>query len=76
MILSRWIKMQGFIISDHMNRIPDFIGDVGKWLAQGKIKYKEHTVDGLENAPDSFRGLFRGANFGKLVVKVSSPTAF
>ncbi|MFT5483125.1 MAG: NADPH-dependent curcumin reductase CurA [Halieaceae bacterium] len=72
MILSRRIKMQGFIISDHMDRVPDFIGDVGKWYAEGKIKYKEDMVEGLENAPDAFRGLFQGANFGKLVVKVGS----
>jgi NADPH-dependent curcumin reductase CurA len=72
MILSRRIKMQGFIISDHMDRVPDFIGDVGKWFAEGKIKYKEHMVDGLENAPDAFLGLFQGANFGKLVVKVGA----
>ena len=35
------------------------------------MKYKEHVVDGLDNAPEAFFGLFRGANFGKLVVKVS-----
>jgi NADPH-dependent curcumin reductase len=71
MILSRRIKMQGFIISDYTHRIPDFINDMTGWMAQGKIKYREHTVDGLENAPDAFMGLFKGANFGKLVVKVS-----
>ena len=71
-ILTRRIKMQGFIVSDHTDRVPDFIRDVSGWLAQGKIKYREDVVDGLENAPDAFFGLFRGANFGKLVVKVSA----
>ena len=72
MILRRRIKMQGFIISDHANRIPDFVTDVSRWLAEGKIKYREHMVSGLENAPDAFLGLFSGANFGKLVVKVGA----
>lgn len=71
MILSRSIRMQGFIVSDYRHRVPAFIGDMSKWMAAGKIKYREHTVDGLENAPDAFLGLFKGANFGKLVVKVS-----
>ena len=72
LILTRSIKMQGFIVSDYVNRIPDFIGDVSSWLAQGKIKYKEHMVDGLGGAPEAFLGLFSGANFGKLVVKVNA----
>lgn len=71
MLLTRRIKMQGFIVSDHRDRIPDFVRDVSAWLAAGKIKYREDVVDGLENAPEAFLGLFRGANFGKLVVKLS-----
>lgn len=71
LILSRSIKMQGFIVSNYLHRSPQFIADMSQWLAQGKIKYKEHVVTGLENAPEAFLGLFRGANFGKLVVKVS-----
>jgi NADPH-dependent curcumin reductase len=71
MILSRSIKMHGFIVSDYMHRVPAFIGDMSKWVAEGKVKYREHMVEGLENAPEAFLGLFKGANFGKLVVKVS-----
>ncbi|MEM8497416.1 MAG: NADP-dependent oxidoreductase [Pseudomonadota bacterium] len=71
MILTKRIKMQGFIISDHADRIPEFVTDVSSWLQQGKIKYKEDVVNGIENAPEAFLGLFSGANFGKLVVKVS-----
>lgn len=70
-ILQRSIRMQGFIVSDYRERIPAFIGDMAGWLAAGKLKYKEHRIDGLENAPEAFLGLFKGANFGKLVVKVS-----
>lgn len=71
LILQKSIKMQGFIVSDHRHRIPAFIGDMAGWLAEGKITYREDMVEGLENAPEAFLGLFRGANFGKLVVRVS-----
>ena len=70
-LLTRRIKMQGFIVSDHRDRIPDFVRDVSGWLAAGKLVYREDIVEGLENAPEAFLGLFEGANFGKLVVKVS-----
>lgn len=71
LILQRSLKLQGFIVSNYRNRIPAFIGDMSQWLAAGKVKYREDVVQGLENAPEAFLGLFEGANFGKLVVKVS-----
>lgn len=72
MILTRRLKMQGFIISDYAHRAPEFVKDVSTWMAEGKLKYKEHMVNGLENAPEAFFGLFKGANFGKLVVNVGA----
>ncbi|MFT6286401.1 MAG: NADPH-dependent curcumin reductase CurA [Halieaceae bacterium] len=71
MILTKSIRMQGFIVSNYFDRVPAFTGDMSSWLSQGKIKYKEDVVEGLKNAPEAFMGLFQGANFGKLVVKVS-----
>jgi NADPH-dependent curcumin reductase CurA len=71
LILQRSLKIQGFIVSNYRDRIPAFIGDMSGWLAEGKITYREDVVDGLENAPQAFLGLFSGANFGKLVVRVS-----
>jgi NADPH-dependent curcumin reductase CurA len=71
LILTKSIKMQGFIVSDYVERVPAFVKDMSGWLGEGRVKYKEHRVNGLENAPTAFMGLFRGANFGKLVVKVS-----
>jgi NADPH-dependent curcumin reductase CurA len=71
LILQRSLKIQGFIVSNYRDRIPAFVGDMSVWLAEGKIKYREDVVDGLENAPEAFLGLFTGANFGKLVVQVS-----
>ncbi len=71
LILQRSLKLQGFIVSNHQGRIPDFVGDMSGWLAAGKIKYREDVVEGLDNAPKAFLGLFRGDNFGKLVVRVN-----
>ncbi|MEZ5567700.1 MAG: NADP-dependent oxidoreductase [Halioglobus sp.] len=71
LLLQRSIKMQGFLVGNYLHRLPDFVGDMTGWLADGKITYREDVVEGLENAPDAFLGLFSGENFGKLVVKVS-----
>lgn len=70
-ILRRSIKMQGFLVGNYLHRLPDFVSDMTGWLADGKIVYREDVVEGLENAPEAFLGLFSGENFGKLVVKVS-----
>ncbi|MBT4519576.1 MAG: NADP-dependent oxidoreductase [Halieaceae bacterium] len=72
LILTKSIRMQGFIVSNYRHRVPAFTGDMTGWLASGKMKYREHMVQGLENAPEAFMGFFAGANFGKLVVQVNS----
>ncbi|HWZ42193.1 MAG TPA: NADP-dependent oxidoreductase [Candidatus Saccharimonadales bacterium] len=64
------LKFQGFIVSDHMGIWPEALGQLAQWVGEGKIKYRETVVPGLENAPNAFVGLFKGENFGKLVVKV------
>ena len=70
-LLVKRALIQGFIVSDHPEREADFLRDVSGWLKDGKIKYREDIVDGLENAPRAFLGLFRGENTGKLLVRVS-----
>ncbi|MFJ5443218.1 NADP-dependent oxidoreductase [Pectobacterium sp. CHL-2024] len=70
-ILKKRIRMQGFIIfDDYGHRFDEFWKDVSPWVEEGKIKYREEIVDGLENAPEAFIGLLHGRNFGKLVVRV------
>jgi NADPH-dependent curcumin reductase CurA len=72
-LLTKRIKMQGFIIfDDYGHRYGEFYQQMSAWLAEGRIKYREDIVDGLENAPDAFIGLLEGKNFGKLVVRVAS----
>ncbi|EHK8983781.1 NADP-dependent oxidoreductase [Vibrio vulnificus] len=73
-LLIKRIKMQGFIIfDDYGHRYGEFAADMTQWLAQGKIHYREHLVQGLENAPDAFIGLLEGKNFGKMVVRTNQP---
>ena len=64
------LLLQGFIVSDHLHRQPQFSADMGEWIAAGKIQWQETIVDGLENAPRAFLGLFTGENTGKMLVRL------
>jgi hypothetical protein len=70
-ILTKRLRVQGFIVYDFAQQTEDFLRDAGAWIREGKLKYREDIVEGLENAPQAFIGLLKGANFGKLLVKVS-----
>jgi len=69
-VLMNRALLKGFIISDHTDRLGDFLRDMTRWYRDGKVKYREDVVVGLENAPQAFIGLLKGRNFGKLIVKV------
>ncbi len=70
-LLVKRIRMQGFIVFDYEGRQAEFLGPMRQWLAEGKVKFREDIVEGLENAPRAFMGLLTGENFGKLVVRVA-----
>lgn len=70
-LLVKQIKVHGFIISTYFNRMPAFVADMSQWMKEERIKYREDITKGLENAPTAFMGLFKGSNFGKLLVQVS-----
>ena len=70
-VLSQSLTVRGFIQSEFQkSHGRDFVRDMGQWVAEGKVRYREDLVDGLENAPAAFAGMLRGENFGKLVVRV------
>ncbi len=72
-LLTKRIRMQGFIIfDDYGHRYGEFASQMSAWVNEGKIKFREDLVDGLENAPSAFIGLLTGKNFGKLVVRVAA----
>jgi NADPH-dependent curcumin reductase CurA len=64
-------RVEGFILLDYRDRFVDAILQLGQWVQEGRIRYAEDIVDGLENAPAAFRRLFTGENTGKLIVKVA-----
>ncbi len=70
-VLRRRLKIQGFIIFDHYPRMRAFQQEMSGWLREGRVKYREQFIDGLENAPRGLMGLLRGENFGKSLVRVS-----
>ena len=70
LIVTKRLRVQGFIVMDHGDRYPAFFAEVGPWVRDGKIVYRETIVDGLEQLPSAFAGLFRGDNVGKMLVRV------
>jgi NADPH-dependent curcumin reductase CurA len=65
--------MTGFVVSDYAARYPEALRDLAGWLAAGKVKSREHIVEGLDQFPDAFQMLFAGANHGKLILKIAEP---
>ncbi len=70
-ILRKRMTMRGFIVFDDFGHLYDeFAGKMQPWVQEGKVKYREDVIDGLENAPAAFAGMLKGENFGKRVVKL------
>ena len=74
-LLTNRVLVKGFIVSDHLDRLPDFLRDAAAWVREGRLRYREDVVAGLEHAPAAFVGLLQGKNFGKLLVKVGEEPA-
>jgi hypothetical protein len=64
------LTLRGYIILDHFDRMADFAREVGAWVGEGKVTWRETVVEGLDNAPGAFIGLLRGENTGKMLVKL------
>ncbi len=70
LILVNRLKVQGFIVSEHMEFWPQALTELGTLVASGKLKYRESVAQGLASAPEAFLGLLKGKNFGKQVVQL------
>jgi NADPH-dependent curcumin reductase CurA len=70
LILTNRMKIEGFIVSEHMEVWPEALKELGTLVATGKLKFRESVAQGLENAPEAFLGLLKGRNFGKQLVKL------
>ncbi len=71
-VLVKRLTLRGFIVFDFANQQAEFLAQVGPMFRDGRIKYREHIVDGLENAARALIGLLRGENFGKVIVRVAA----
>lgn len=69
-VVAKSLRMEGFIVSDFLDMVPQFFADMGAWIAAGKIKWEETVLEGIENAPAAFLGLFKGENLGKMLVRL------
>ncbi|MGH7050505.1 MAG: NADP-dependent oxidoreductase, partial [Steroidobacteraceae bacterium] len=70
LILTSRLKLQGFIVSEHMEDWPAALKELSGLVAAGQLKYRESVAIGLEAAPEAFLGLLKGRNFGKQIVKL------
>lgn len=70
LILTQRMKVQGFIVSEHMEFWPQALKELGGMVASGKLKFKESVAQGIAAAPEAFLGLLKGQNFGKQLVKL------
>jgi len=71
LILTSRLRVEGFIVSEHLDQWPAALAELAPMVATGKLKYRETIADGLDSAPEAFFGLLKGKNFGKQLVKLS-----
>ena len=69
-VIAARIMMKGFIYTDYMAEMGDFYRDMGGWIASGQVKSRETVREGIEATPEAFLDLFRGANTGKMLVRL------
>jgi NADPH-dependent curcumin reductase CurA len=67
-VVAKRLHLQGFIVSDHPRQMAEWPNIGARFIAEGKLSFKEDLVRGLRQAPEAFRGLLQGKNFGKLVI--------
>ncbi|MCA1223371.1 NADP-dependent oxidoreductase [Streptomyces sp. 8L] len=69
-VLTKRLRMEGMIVTDHLDLRPRFVEDAAGWLAEGRLQHRETTVQGIENGFDAFLGVLSGANTGKMIVSL------
>ena len=69
------VKFQGFISSDYSDQLPQFYEDMGRWIKEGRLKWEETILEGIENAAKAIVGLFRVDTEGKMLVKIGPDAA-
>ena len=70
-LLVKRARMQGFLIFDHVERYPEALLELESWVRNRQIRYREDILDGIEQAPGSIAGLYRGENLGKRLIRIA-----
>jgi len=70
-LLIKRARMEGFLVSDYAARRPEFLAEMGRWLDQGSLTYRESVTDGIAAAPAAFIGMLAGRNLGKTLIRVA-----
>ncbi|WP_327175609.1 NADP-dependent oxidoreductase [Streptomyces sp. NBC_01335] len=70
LVIGKRLRLEGLLVGDHTALRPTFVEEAAGWLASGELKYRETTVEGIENGFDAFDGLMRGENTGKMIVSL------
>ncbi|AWH91139.1 NADP-dependent oxidoreductase [Dietzia lutea] len=68
--ITRGLTLQGFTVNNYMHLFKEFAEKVGPWVASGELKFDETVVEGIDNSVDAFLDLMKGANTGKMLVKI------
>jgi NADPH-dependent curcumin reductase CurA len=74
-LVAKRARMEGFLILDYLERFPEGVMQMAQWVADGRVKWRDQVVDGLENAPQALNMLFTGENTGKLLVQIAPEPA-
>lgn len=73
MLIVKRARVEGFLVSDYAARFPEGLEHLTRWVREGRLKYRESIVEGIENAPKAFIGMLQGQNIGKQLVKIAEP---
>ena len=68
--ITRSMRLQGFIVSNYFDMMPEYSREVAAWSASGEMTWRQTVVEGLDRAPEAFLKLFSGENLGKMLVKL------
>ena len=69
-IVGKQLQIRGFIVSTHADMQPQFLSDMASWIGSGQMKFEETVMQGIDQAPSAFMGLFKGQNKGKMLVRL------
>jgi NADPH-dependent curcumin reductase CurA len=70
LVVTRRLRIEGFIVTDHNDRLPAFLAEAAGWVSDGRLRWRETIVEGIEHMPEALVGMLRGDNIGKMLVKV------